>query len=120
MSTPKSKIISGFEFPSDMPDLMCHLQLFLKAPEFQKKDSLYCGEGRIEHARVISKILWPKAFQWHTWSEKIVSAACDSEYLCITGCGTSSKSTSIGMYSLIWWMCSPTESAVLIVSKTID
>lgn len=116
----KVKLISGFEFPAEMPDLLCHLQLFLKAPEFQKTDSLYTGTGRFEHAKIIAQILWPKAFQWHDWSEKIVSTACDAEYLCITGCGTSSKSTSIGMYSLIWWMCAPTESAVLIISKTID
>lgn len=94
--------------------------LFLKAPELQKKDSQYTGEGRIEHARIIARILWPKAFQWHPWSETIVTAACDSEYLCITGCGASSKSTSIALYSLIFWMCAPADTAVIIASKTID
>jgi hypothetical protein len=121
MSIQKVKIISGFEFPFEMPDLMCHLQLFLKAPKFQREgSSIYTGEGRMEHARVVAKILWPKAFQWHDWSEKIVAAACDCDYLCITGCGASSKSTSIGMYALIWWMSAPTESAVIIASKTIE
>jgi hypothetical protein len=57
-------IISGFDFPVDTPDLVAHLMLFLKAPELQKKDSQYTGEGRIEHARIIARILWPKAFQW--------------------------------------------------------
>jgi hypothetical protein len=114
------KYISGFDFPVDTPDLVAHLMLFLKAPELQKKDSQYTGEGRIEHARWIARILWPKAFQWHPWSEKIVRAACDSEYLCISGPGASSKSTSIGMYALEWWMTAPTESAVIIASKTIE
>ncbi len=121
--------VSGLPFPEDWPDLLCQLQLFLNAPRFQREPEkiivggeqrVYTGNGRFEHAKTISKILWPKAYQWHNWSEKIVEAACDSEYLCITGCGTSSKSTSIGMYSLIWWMAAPTESAVLVVSKTID
>jgi hypothetical protein len=114
------KYISGFDFPVDTPDLVAHLMLFLKAPELQKKDSQYTGEGRIEHARIIARILWPKAFQWSPWSERILTAACDSEYLCITGCGASSKSTSIGMYALIWWMAAPTESAVILASKTIE
>lgn len=120
MSSKDSKIISGLSFPAEMPDLLCHLQLFLKAPELQKNGSVYNGEGRIEHARTVAKILWPKTFQWHAWSEEIVRKACETDYLCITGCGASSKSTSIGMYSLVWWMCAPTESAVIIASKTID
>lgn len=103
-----------------MPDLLCHLQLFLKAPQFQKEDSVYTGEGRIEHAKIVAQILWPKTFQWHPWSEAIVGKACESDYLCITGCGASSKSTSIGMYALEWWMAAPLESAVIIASKTIE
>ena len=46
--------------------------------------------------------------------------ACSSTRLAICGCGTSSKSTSIGLYALIWWMASPTNSAVLIASTTLD
>lgn len=115
------KFISGFEFPYDMPDLLCHLQLFLKAPELLKEgSSIYTGEGRVEHAKIIAQILWPKQFQWSPWSQQIVAAACDADYLCITGCGASSKSTSIGMYALEWWMAAPTESAVIVASKTIE
>ncbi len=84
------------------------------------KDFIYDGAGRFEHVQVCSKIIWPKTYQWHSWGEQIVRKACDSDYLCICGCGASSKSTSIGMYSLIWWMAAPLDSAVLIASKTID
>ena len=129
MSTKEYKLVCGIPFPVDQTDLQTHLQLFLKAPELQAKPDqifingqqfFYSGEGRFEHAQVVAKILWPQTFQWHSWSKQIVRNECDSEYLCITGCGTSSKSTSTAMYGLVWWMCAPTESAILIVSKTIE
>lgn len=104
-----------------MPDLLCHLQLFLKAPEFQKQgSSIYTGTGRAEHSRIISKILWPKAFEWHDWSSLIDENACDAPRLAITGCGASSKSTTIGGYALKFWMAAPTETAVILASKTIE
>ncbi len=129
MSNEKYRLVCGIPFPVDQSDLQVHLQLFLKAPDFQREPDkiyvrnqqfFYSGQGRLEHAQIVAKIIWPKAFQWHGWSEKIVGAACESDYLCITGCGASSKSTSIGMYALIWWMAAPTESAVILASKTIE
>jgi hypothetical protein len=112
-----------------MYDFQCQLFLFLHAPEFQKNPAwvnqngeqrVYCGQGRFEHAKLISRILFPKAFEWHGWSERIVSKACEADWLAICGCGASSKSTSIGLYAMIWWMASPMDSAVIIASKTID
>lgn len=128
MSSDKIKIISGIKFPADLDDFRCQLKLFLLAPQFQVEPtvfqngqpSVYCGQGRFEHARIISKILFPKSFEWHGWSERIVGKACNSIRLAICGCGTSSKSTSIGLYALIWWMASPLDSAVLIASTTLD
>ncbi len=112
-----------------MPDLMCQLQLFLRAPEFQRfpdrihdneRQYFYEGEGRFEHSKMISQILYRKAFEWHEWSEQIGRKACESDYLCITGCGASSKSTTIADYALKFWMCAPLDSAVIMASKTID
>lgn len=127
----KIRWVSGVPFPADFPDLMCQLRLFLKAPEYQKNPEnlfvngeqvFYTGEGRIEHSRIISKILYRKSFEWSPWTEEITRKACDpeSEYLCITGCGASSKSTTIADHALKYWMCAPLETAVLMASKTID
>lgn len=122
------KLVYGIPFGLSETDLTVHLQLFLRAPDLQKRGEViirgqpfnYTGQGRFEHAKIVSQILWPKGFQWHTWSEKIMSTACESEYLCITGCGASGKSTCIGAYALIWWMSAPLDSAVIVVSKTIE
>src|SRR5690242_14208286 len=65
-------------------------------------------------------MLYPKAFEWHEWSDLIVEKACESSILAITGCGASSKSTSIALYSLEFWQCAPLDSAVIIASKTIE
>src|SRR5437868_4147497 len=119
------RIVCGIPFPSDANDFVCHLYLFLRAPEFQRSPEkiiingekvFYTGQGRFEHARIVAKILWPKAFEWHRWSEAIVGKACESDWLAITGPGASSKSTSIGAYALIWYWCSPLDSAVIVAS----
>lgn len=128
ISQNKFRFVSGIPFPAEWPDLLCQLQLFLKAPEFQRTENLivngesriYTGQGRFEHSQIISKILWPKAFEWHSWSEQVDRKACESQYLAVSGCGASSKSTTIGAYALKFWMCAPLESAVLMASKTID
>lgn len=117
----QEKFICGKPFPFDMPDLVCHLNLFLLAPSYQKKSMTnYTGSGRSEHSKIISQILWPKAFEWHDWSSLIDESACEHSRLAITGCGASSKSTTLGAYALKWWMAAPTESAVIIASKTIE
>lgn len=123
------RIICGIPFPAETTDLVAHLQLFLRAPIFQAaperlfiggEQVFYTGAGRLEHARVVSKIIAPKAFEWHDWSEQIMRKACESDWLAICGPGASGKSTAIGLYALIWWMCAPTESAVILASKTIE
>src|SRR6185369_7287886 len=58
--------------------------------------------------------------EWHGFSEAVVRKACESEWLAISGCGTSSKSTSLALYALEFWMAAPLDSAVLIASKTIE
>src|SRR5260370_42158334 len=105
----KRKIISGIPFPAEATDLVCHLQLFLNAPELLStpgkwkengEQVFYTGQGRFEHAQIVAKILFPKAFEWHEWSETIVRKACESDWLAISGPGASSKSTSIRAYAL--------------------
>lgn len=127
-TAPQLKFISGIPFPADRPDLLCHLHLFRHAPQYQTAQTIevddqpcvYTGDGRFEHAKIIIQILFPKKFEWHDWSDLLISRACEHEWLFVTGCGASSKSTSFGLYSLEWWMSDPLESAVIIASKTID
>lgn len=129
MASEKFRNVCGIPFPAEQSDLICHLELFRDAPRMQQfpdqifihgQQCFYTGTGRFEHANIISKILYPKAFEWHKWTSMIQRKACESPLLAICGCGASSKSTSIGEYALKWWMPAPTESAVIMASKTIE
>jgi hypothetical protein len=125
----KSKFLCGVQFPIEWQDFHCLLWLFNFAPRLQKEplwrpgnqiaDTPYDGLGRFDHVKTITKLIWPQ-FEFHPWSSRILSKACESDYLAVCGCGASSKSTSIALYSLLFWMCAPLDSAVIIASKTID
>lgn len=80
----------------------------------------YEGEGRFQHFEKIARMIFPKSFEWHEWSEKAGRAFCSEKRTAICGCGGSGKSTTAGMYALVWWLAAPGDSAVLIASTTIE
>jgi hypothetical protein len=131
------KTIDGIVFPAKWPDFLCLLWLFrfgnaladdpdrrvIKlardlpgAPE----RNIYTGAGRFDHAVTLSKVLFRKKFEWHDWSERAIRLFSENPWACITGCGGSSKSTSAAIYAIFFYLCDPLETAVLIVSTTID
>lgn len=127
----KSKQILGVDFPEHWHDLVCLLYLFQHAPKLAANpmwrpegaipaERPYTGTGRFQHAKQISTMIYGKGFEWHDWSEQVVSAACDSNLLMISGPGASGKSTSIGLYASLFWQCAPLDSAVIVASKTIE
>lgn len=128
-SKKETKIIDGIPFPSKWHDLQCLLWLYREAPIIQFNQNkcflndethIYTGLGRYSHARLIGEILFRKNFEWHDWSECVVQASCENDWLCVTGCGTSGKSTAIGLDAFCYYFCSPLDTAVLIVSTTLD
>ena len=83
----------------------------------------WIGTGRYQYCEQLIKFLIPK-FEFHDYSIRALKALCDStgsDYpeTAICGGAGSSKSTAVGAYALIWWMCCPEGSAVLIASTTI-
>ncbi len=80
----------------------------------------YEGEGRYQHFEKIVRMIFPKSFEWHEWSEKAARAFCSNKRVALCGCGGSGKSTTAAMYALIWWLAAPGDSAVLIASTTIE
>lgn len=133
----ETKVICGVTFPDPWPDYICQLWLFRFAPkltgdpfwrpqgavrklEGNPAQQAYTGAGRFEHSQAVSKIYYRKKFEWHDWSERATRAFSENEWVAITGCATSSKSTSAAVYALNFFFCDPMETAVLIVSTTID
>lgn len=134
-TTKKRKIIDGVLFPIDWPDLVCLFWLFKHSPKLQQRDLVwgiegkpaievplgsYTGLGRFSYSKSIAQMLFPKLMEWQDWSEKAVQTFCENESTAITGCGGSSKSTSAGLYGWQFYQCDPLNSAVLIVSTTLD
>lgn len=127
---PEFRMVDGILFPTDKTDLEIQLLLFLYSPKFldatkqivvHGRECFYTGQGRFSHLKLVSQILFKKSFEWHRWSTRLSQQACEEEWLFVTGCGASSKSTSLGgLYPFVWWLAAPLESAVIIASKTID
>lgn len=134
MSTKeKYKIFHGVAFPPAWTDFHCVLWLFhfgnqLSASPFWRPEGTidgnpaprpYVGGGRYEHLREYIKMVHKK-FEFQAFSEKALQAFSENEQTAITGAGGTSKSASAGMYAEPWFLCAPTDSAVLVVSTTLD
>jgi hypothetical protein len=129
-----NRVIHGVTFPPHFTDFHALLWLFHFAPRLtidpywrpagaidsNPSELPYDGFGRFQHSKQIGQMLFPKAFEWHLWSDLIVEKACLAHILAITGPGASGKSTAIGLYALEFWQCAPLDTAVIIASKTIE
>lgn len=125
----------GVEFPKQWTPFMQELFLFYYGNQLAERPyerpsadgsgwkpcaMPYEGEGRFQHFQKIVRMVFPKSFEWHEWSEKAARAMCDNKRISICGCGGSGKSTTAAMYALVWWLVDPSNSAVLIASTTIE
>lgn len=133
MSKENTKRLHGVTFPAEWLDFHCLLWLFhfgnkLSAnPYWRPEGALdsspsehpYVGGGRFEHAQEYAKLVHKK-FEWQYYSETAVRAFCDNEQTAISGAGGTSKSASAGFYAEPWYLCAPNDSAVLVVSTTLD
>jgi hypothetical protein len=145
----ETRLVDGVRFPATWSDARCLLWLYLFSPQLTK-DPLWrpdvedrpesysidlhpeyygyepqlvlpwSGQGRFHYTRILTDMFMPKAFEWHDWSNRIVQTSCDNNLVAITGCGTSGKSTGLGLDSFWWWACNPLETAVILISTTID
>ncbi len=133
MKRQRNKIISGVQFDPATPDFVCHLALFRYGPQLlkdplwrwhgaydQEKPEAYTGIGRYEHAKILDSMIWPTEFEYHHYSEEHTQALCENRETGITGGGGTSKSTSLAAYALKFHWCAPLDSAVLIVSTTVE
>ena len=87
-------------------------------PEFRASKH-YTQDGRYHHAKEICKLLWPK-IDWHYFSETIMQGCCSGEREVIFAApGSAGKGKICGAYALIYWMCDPINTGVLIGSTSL-
>lgn len=60
----------------------------------------------------------PKHFEWHSWTNKLIDALCYRPVVCFAGCASAAKTYNVVSFAALWWMCSPTESSVTLVSTS--
>lgn len=90
ISQDGNRIIHGVTFPPHFTDFHALLWLYRFAPRLTSDPAWrptgaidsnpseipYTGLGRFQHAKQIGQMLYPKAFEWHSWSDLIVEKAC--------------------------------------------
>lgn len=67
----------------------------------------------------IGNVLLPGYFIRDPWSERIARALCNNCFVGLSGCGSSSKTHNVTGFAVLWWLCDPLNSSVLICSTTV-
>lgn len=130
----QNQLVCGVTFSGAWNLFDCHRFMFLFGPKLEADPfwrpagtiepnpapQPYTGGGRFEHAVALGKMLFPKSFEWNDWSMAAMRSFCDGPHSAVTGCAGSSKSTTAALFAFLWMLASPDESAVLIVSTSIE
>lgn len=81
-------------------------------------------DEKAHHFKEIVKFYWGAKnkkmhFVFHPWNEKMLYHACRHEYLSLSGCAASQKSSFSALWGLVCWMCNPEKTKVLATSTTL-
>jgi hypothetical protein len=89
---------------------------------FRDGTARYGGDpdNRPFHFKNVVKVLYgPKSkkhYVWNPWADKMLAKACEYNYLLISGCASSGKSTFGAVWGLVNWLCQPGSTLVLFTS----
>jgi len=76
----------------------------------------------------LAEEIYPKHFEWHDWTWKVVETLCDVpsqeegkavKLAAFPGCASAAKTYNIVGFAVVWWLCNPAESSVTLVSTTV-
>jgi len=81
-------------------------------------------EGKFGHVRNAIDRIWndhvEKTFIWNDWSETLIRSFCEKRWVTVTGPAASWKTTSAAVYLLVSWFSSPSDTAIICTSTTLD
>jgi len=72
---------------------------------------------KMQHYKNIQKALWPH-IEWNAWKERQVESLLDNDFVSWTGCAASGKTFTSAEFAMIWWLCDPLNSAVVLTTTT--
>lgn len=78
----------------------------------------YGAPRRIELFKRISSRINPSYFEWHSWTERMIEAACENQFIGLAGCSSSGKTHNLTGFACTWWLCAPAISSVIYCSTT--
>ncbi len=74
---------------------------------------------RVELFKRIADELLPEHFEWHKWTDDIITPLCNGDWTAFSGCSNSAKTYNVTGFACLWWLCNPGESSVTFVSTTV-
>lgn len=84
----------------------------------------YEGEGRAFHGMAAADLLWRKKgeeqFEWHPWLVTAFKEYCETDEVLVTGPASGGKTFGAALYAVLFWLCAPHETGVLLCSTTLD
>lgn len=73
---------------------------------------------RYRHFRNICDGLFGDAIQWNPWLEMQIESLCENKWVGWAGCASSGKTYGVSLYAVVWWICMPDCSSVILTSTT--
>jgi len=82
------------------------------------------GLGKAGHFKKIVAILWPDdgrkhGFVWHPWAEEMLEAACNYQYVSVSGGRSSGKTQFFALWAIVNWLAAPLDTMVLVTSTSL-
>ena len=96
--------------------------LYLELTAFR----LLLGVERIEPFKNVCRILWPntpdspKKFFFNDWTDQMLEAACQWNYLSVMGSGSSGKTVFFAIWAIVNYLCAPKDTKVIVTSTTLN
>lgn len=108
-----------------LPEYVIELWFFKNAPglidgSVSSGKGAYTGEGRLWHAKKLAHLLMGKGLlDMHDWTEEQFDLFSHYQWSTVGGPAAGGKTTAAAAYALMFWMCDPLESAVIVTSTTV-
>lgn len=75
------------------------------------------GYREFIHLKNIADVLGPK-LEWNPWLEKQFESLNESRWVVWAGCAGAGKTYGATLFALLWWLCDPTNTSVILTSTT--
>lgn len=107
----------GLDWPAATHDILIDLicAKHWKLDPYAQAQLLDPGEHMLRACRAL---FTHDQFSISPWTEEHAHAWCNEDFLLIWGCASSSKSSDIGLFTLLDWITDPTETVSLLCSTT--